>query len=218
MGTRLWYQMRDAAEDDDAAFERRLDGVVREIGERGKLLVASESGQEITEPTPAPAPAPTPPPALKPSLSTATAPVRSRTAQAPAPTSLPTPSAALVETASSLSLERDELLRQVQQVTSQLAALEANPAVVPTTGIASTNDSKMLSEAFFLELERAAERQAERERADRERERMDRAERADRERANEEARLVAALTAGTCTCGLGVVTFGAALLLTKQPM
>ena len=49
--------MWDAAEVDDAAFERRLDGVVREIGERGKLLVASESGQEITEPTPAPAPA-----------------------------------------------------------------------------------------------------------------------------------------------------------------
>ena len=175
-----------------------------------------------------------------------------------------------------MSLERDELLRQVQQVTSQLAALEANPAVVPTTGSASTNDSKMLSEAFFLELERAAERQAERERADRERQaereradrerqaerervdrerqvereradrerermdraekadrerermdraeradrersdRMDRAERADRERAYEEARLVAALTAGTCTCGLSVVIVGAALLLTKQ--
>jgi hypothetical protein len=30
--------MWDAEKDDDAAFERRLDTVVREIGERGKLL------------------------------------------------------------------------------------------------------------------------------------------------------------------------------------
>lgn len=34
------YQMWDAEQDDDAAFERRLDSVVREIGERGKLMTA----------------------------------------------------------------------------------------------------------------------------------------------------------------------------------
>ena len=39
MGTRMWYSMRDAENDDGAAFERRVDGVVREIGERGKVLV-----------------------------------------------------------------------------------------------------------------------------------------------------------------------------------
>ena len=32
--------MWDAENDDDAAFERRLDAVVREVGERGKLIVA----------------------------------------------------------------------------------------------------------------------------------------------------------------------------------
>ena len=32
------YAMWDAEKDDDAAFERRLDNVVREIGERGKLI------------------------------------------------------------------------------------------------------------------------------------------------------------------------------------
>ena len=39
MGTRMWYAMWDAEKDDEAAFERRVDGVVREIGDRGKLLV-----------------------------------------------------------------------------------------------------------------------------------------------------------------------------------
>ena len=38
LGTRMWYAMWDAEKDDDAAFERRLDNVVREIGERGKLI------------------------------------------------------------------------------------------------------------------------------------------------------------------------------------
>ena len=37
MGTRLWYAMWDAENDDDAAFERRVERVVREIGERGKI-------------------------------------------------------------------------------------------------------------------------------------------------------------------------------------
>ena len=32
------YQFWDAESDDDAAFERRLDGVVREIGDRGQLI------------------------------------------------------------------------------------------------------------------------------------------------------------------------------------
>eukprot|EP01051_Picozoa_sp_SAG22_P024116 SAG22_NODE_6541_length_841_cov_1.412399_2_plen_59_part_01 len=39
MGTRLWYQMWDAENDDDAAFESRLDSVTREIGDRGKVLL-----------------------------------------------------------------------------------------------------------------------------------------------------------------------------------
>ena len=54
MGTRLWYQMWDAEEDDDGAFERRLDSVVREIGDRGKLIL--ESVPPLRQQTPAPAP------------------------------------------------------------------------------------------------------------------------------------------------------------------
>ena len=58
MGTRLWYAMWDANEDDDAAFERRANPVLREIGDRCKV-VAVEAGQQPHEPTPAPSPAPT---------------------------------------------------------------------------------------------------------------------------------------------------------------
>ena len=57
MGTRLWYAFLDADRDDDAAFERRLDTVVREIGDRGKLVLP-EAVTPFHEPTPAPAPAP----------------------------------------------------------------------------------------------------------------------------------------------------------------
>jgi hypothetical protein len=39
LGTRMWYGFWDADQDDDAAFERRLDSVIREIGDRGKLVL-----------------------------------------------------------------------------------------------------------------------------------------------------------------------------------
>ena len=56
MGTRLWYAMWDANEDDDAAFERRANPVLREIGDRCKVVVA-EAGQQRHQPAPRPAPA-----------------------------------------------------------------------------------------------------------------------------------------------------------------
>ncbi len=55
MGTRLWYAMWDANEDDDAAFERRANPVLREIGDRCKVVVA-EAGQQRHQPAPRPAP------------------------------------------------------------------------------------------------------------------------------------------------------------------
>ena len=79
LGTRMWYSFWDADQDDDAAFERRLDAVIREIGDRGKLMLP-EAVTPFREPTPAPAPAPkrTPAPAPVP-------------VPAPAPTSQPPP-------------------------------------------------------------------------------------------------------------------------------
>ena len=50
--------MWDAENDDDAAFDRRMASVVREVGERGKLIVAESVPPVRTverAPTPAPA-------------------------------------------------------------------------------------------------------------------------------------------------------------------
>jgi hypothetical protein len=78
LGTRVWYGFWDADQDDAAAFESRVDAVMREVGDRGKL-VFSEGVPPLHEPTPAPAPAPA---ALK------------RPAPAPAPAPDLTPAAA----------------------------------------------------------------------------------------------------------------------------
>ena len=72
-GTRMWYAMWDADKDDDAAFEHRLDNVVREIGDRGKVLLP-EAVTPLREPTPAPVPAPTPAQVLVSALAPAPAP------------------------------------------------------------------------------------------------------------------------------------------------
>ena len=57
MGTRLWYSMWDANEDDDVAFDRRVSPLLKEIGDRCKVATA-EVRQQPHEPTPAPCPAP----------------------------------------------------------------------------------------------------------------------------------------------------------------
>ena len=96
LGTRMWYAMWDAENDDEAAFERRVDSVTREIGERGKLNVP-ESVPPVRETAPTPAPAPAravaPAVALAPSLAPAPAPALSSTTGAaidpsPSPTSM----------------------------------------------------------------------------------------------------------------------------------
>jgi hypothetical protein len=73
------YGFWDAEQDDDAAFDRRLGAVLREVGDRGKLVLSEAVPPSFREPTPAPAPAPTPTPAHAP------APARGP-AQASAPT------------------------------------------------------------------------------------------------------------------------------------
>jgi hypothetical protein len=90
MGTRMWYAMWDAEKDDEATFERRVDGVVREIGERGKVVVPeavpplskSASARPTPAPTPAlaPAPAPAPAPTLAPAQALGPAPAATATA------------------------------------------------------------------------------------------------------------------------------------------
>ena len=84
LGTRMWYAMWEAEKDDDRAFERRLDSVVREIGDRGKVMIP----EAVT-----PAPAPTPSPVLAPALALAPAPAAAP-APAPAAASAPAPAPA----------------------------------------------------------------------------------------------------------------------------
>ena len=88
LGTRLWYAFWDADEDDDAAFEKRIDGVCKEIGARGR--------PKLSEAVPPVAPAPAPPaaPALLPAH--ASAPVLAP-APAPAPRLAPVEKAEVVK-------------------------------------------------------------------------------------------------------------------------
>ena len=94
LGTRLWYAMWDAEKDGDAAFEARVDDIVREIGDRGKLMVPEAVPPA---PTPAPAPVPTPAPTSEQSAGAAGA-----AAPAPAPVlATPTPSPSMASTSRS---------------------------------------------------------------------------------------------------------------------
>ena len=70
MGTRFWYAMWNANDDDDAAFERRINPLVKEIGDRCKVVTA-KARQQLHEPAPAPTPAPTLPAGQAQKLTTA---------------------------------------------------------------------------------------------------------------------------------------------------
>ena len=65
LGTRLWYPFWDADQDNDADFEKRVDAVAREIGDRGKPYAApapmgwSKVKETVAAPPSEPAPAPT---------------------------------------------------------------------------------------------------------------------------------------------------------------
>eukprot|EP01044_Picomonas_judraskeda_P026029 COSAG03_NODE_7757_length_876_cov_1.335907_1_plen_105_part_10 len=64
LGTRLWYPFYGCDDEDDTAFQRRLDPVVGEIGDRGKILVPEAvPPRKAAAPKASTAPAPeTPPP------------------------------------------------------------------------------------------------------------------------------------------------------------
>ena len=221
LGTRMWYPMWGAEQDDDAAFEGRVDGVVREIGDRGKLVAADVSSLEPT-PAPAPAPASAPAPAVAPAPAPATAPVPTSAASTPAPAPYAAP-AAVPSTfdASRLALERESLIQQVQQLSSQLASVgTTDGGALPSQSLLAPPPlGTQLSESFYLErererAERQAERQAERERAERAERECERTARAERERAERaEARLIVAFSVSVCTCGVGAAIAGAAVLL-----
>ena len=114
----MWYAMWGAEDDDAASFERRVDNVVREIGERGKLLVA-ESVPPLREPTPSPAPSPAPAPASSSVPPLARAPAR---ALAPAPAT----TTALSASASPSTTLADQ---QPDQESCRIASVPITPSV-----------------------------------------------------------------------------------------
>lgn len=115
MGTRLWYQFWDAESDDDSAFERRLDGLVREIGDRGKLISVMPEAVPpgaASMPTharaPSVAPAPAPVPAAAPPVAAALAPAPGSTQAPAAPraqTQTPTPPPSLTSASTALAAQ-----------------------------------------------------------------------------------------------------------------
>ena len=200
MGTRLWYGFWDVENDNDAAFDCRVDSVVREIGDRGKVCLSEPALTPSRGPTsdlvplvPAPAPA-----------------ADSDSVPAPAAVTVGLKTESPTMDQSRRALDRESLMHEIQQLSSQLATIDSAPNVTPTARlprvapVPSSQPSTQLSELFFLERER--ERQAERSRLESaERERVERAE----------MRLLFAFSVSTCTCGIGVAIVGAALLLKK---
>jgi hypothetical protein len=75
MNTRLYYSFHDAQSLDEAAFEKRLDAVVRELGDRGKPLPPVPEGIPPAALAPAPAPALAPAPAPAPAVAAMVVPV-----------------------------------------------------------------------------------------------------------------------------------------------
>ena len=122
------YAFWDADQDDDAAFDRRLGAVLREVGERGKLVLSEAVPPSFREPTPAPAPAPAhaalaPAPAPLPvstrrvaeALATAVAPVPAAPALAPAPAPARVPTPALAPLAPTPAAPSPDPSLSVQQ-------------------------------------------------------------------------------------------------------
>ena len=59
LGTRLWYAFYGSEEEDEGLFEKRVDGVVREIGDRGKADIQPRAHvTEVLFPARKPAPKP----------------------------------------------------------------------------------------------------------------------------------------------------------------
>lgn len=215
--------MWDADQDDDIAFETRLNPIVREIGRRGQNALQQGTPAVKTQPsgdlphhfsppasvvarvhpTPVPAPASGPTPASTPfALQVATADRASLRAPTPGLASSANQDSTDIEIdiSSRLALERDSLMQQVQDLSAQLASFEQGSATTASRSLTNASMTQ-LSEAYYLE---RAERQMERERVERQAER----ERAERH----EARVILGFSASVCTCGIGAAIVGTALL------
>jgi hypothetical protein len=133
LGTRLYYQFWDAEQLDDAAFEKRLDSVVREIGERGR-------GRSTAKQTPA---VPLMPEGVPPAAAAAAAALAPRT-----PTASSTPRAAETTT-----LSQSFSPSVFQPLSAQTGQLQ--PQLQPHGGVTSASEAAYLCEMMsFMREER----------------------------------------------------------------
>jgi hypothetical protein len=124
MGTRLWYNFCSPEIDEDAAFEKSLDSLCREIGERSKPLGAKMAEGVPPRSSPAPqAPVPTSSLASAPGL-----------AVAPAPT---TPSPAVLAAPSAMESQSWSYTPTLQQLTAP-SALDAVDQTALITALKGT--------------------------------------------------------------------------------
>lgn len=124
MGTRVWYPFWDAETDDDILFERRVDAVVKEIGERGRSIVYVPQARQATGEL-----SPTQPAAACGTLGTSSKPLLQHPRRSK--TSAPTPnsdqaadnvhsSRAIVSLIELIKSEREESRKEIREMQAQM--------------------------------------------------------------------------------------------------
>ena len=206
LGTRLWYGFFGETVQSDAKFQAKMDELCREIGPPQCSPPAQPVGTQLSAvaPTVAPDPAPT---SAQPKSASASAPTTARPA---APASAADDN--IVSQSHSGSPPEPNPTTRTESVGS-VAVAPVSVSTAPTPSHSEDivqpqpqrHQQLQLSEAFYLERERAAER-AERERA----------ERIVSEREFRVFSAVIAFSVSTCTCGVGAAILGAALLLRRK--
>lgn len=158
MGSRMYYHFysEDVEDEDQAVFETRIDQLIREIGDLGKLgtkPAATESVPEGVPPVPAPAPTPMPDCTFTPSMQMA--PVEQHSDGVTGGVAQFT--AFFKEVQQNAKVERDELKSRIEELASapfkelisaeQLATFEARLDVM--------YEAKLLSDTELFALEDA---------------------------------------------------------------
>lgn len=153
LGTRLYYSFYDAVSDDDAAFEKRMDALCREIGARGqgqqkpREAVPPTSARVSRPSTPALAPAPDAVPVSSKARAIAAPAIP---APAPSPTSSPTPTLAPTPAPHLTSTAPEQ-----QLVSSFNAAASTGLAEV----VSLMREEREAAKADWIEMETKLERQ-----------------------------------------------------------
>eukprot|EP01047_Picozoa_sp_COSAG01_P083768 COSAG01_NODE_17673_length_1132_cov_1.789932_1_plen_237_part_00 len=226
LGTRLWYPFWEADRDDSPSFERRLDAVVREIGQRGLRQPATHASIAGTAPTPVPA--------NSPSLTGTASPYRvDRQPPTPAASSsaVPTPHDDAVDKTFTPSVRdlspivdhrgsTDGLQRRRRPPPPQQQQLGSTvcEGAADTVMLSPPPAPVRLSEAFYLRLEQdhRAERQREAAAERAAAERGAAAERAERAEVRTTAMVVALSASAVAVAGCACAVTAALLLLTRK--